>query len=622
VAKAIQKLPADRFPTAASFAEALVRPGMVDTTEYRTAAAPVARRIPRAAIAAGLVVVAALAGFLTVVVVRPSGSARIEPVGRFVIPLPEEARHTVVTGTTIALSPDGARAVYVGLDGQGNRRLFLRGLDQVTPSAIQGSELALQPFVAPDGLWVGFFRQNRIYKVPLTGGPVLPIAAADSGMAGASWGPTDQVVFATQGGLRLVPAAGGAPVALTVPDSGEAHRWPEFLPDGRHVLFTIRSGSDRLALVRVADGHITRFEQFGSHPRYVDAGYVVQATLEGTVLAVPFDARRLRVTGPAVPLVEGVSVGTGGASRLGVARNGTLVYATGGGGGARAIVRVSREGVTTPLTRELRDYAFPRVSPDGRRLAVAIAEAERSDIWTYDIEQGVLTRLTFDGSATRPFWTPDGRRIAFTVGTAGDDPDVFWVLADGSGVPEPLLAGPGRQLGDSWSPDGRTLLVHTNTAPGQNDIALLQLPDSGPATPLLATPADEAAPAVSPDGRWLAFTSNESLRYEVYLRSFPELGAKIQVSVNGGTEPRWSPTGRELFYRDGDRMMVVPVQFTPALRLGPRTELFRGAYPSNTYFPQYDVTPDGQHFVFPQGQDDGGTLVAVLHWFDQFRSRR
>jgi serine/threonine-protein kinase len=620
VLTALAKLPADRFATAAQFSEALGRTdfALPATRALPARAAAKARRWPLLAVSSvALVATAAAAwGWLRV---RPFVP---EPVARFSVPLPAAASSFNVGGITIAMSPDGSRIAYIGRDDHGVVQLYRRSLDQIEPAPIPGTRGASQPFFSPDGQWLGFLVQNKLQKVALAGGPPLTICNVDSGFGGAAWGSGDIIVLATNPGLRQVPGAGGEPTAVTRLDSARgdvSHLWPDFLPDGKTVLFTIRGrdGVDRLAAAKLAGGAVTRFTQAGSNPHYVTTGHVTLANSDGTIISVPFDARRVAIAGAAVPVAEAVPVGGGGVAKMGVSRSGSFAYA-GGSAGARSIVLVDRHGVAQAITTELREYASPRVSPDGRRIAVDLSERNGSKLWIWDIAQKTLTPLAFDNSAIRPIWTPDGRRLAYTRNDVGD---IFQVAADGSAPPESLLGMPGRQLADAWTPDGRTLFYHeNNAATTRNDIMYVSLDSARVRHVFLQTPADEFGPVVTPDGRWVAYTSDESSRAEVYVRSFPEPGGKVQVSLDGGDEARWSRDGRELFYRSGDRLMAAEVQSRPTFSVVRRTELFRGLFGSNQYHAQYDVMPDGRHFVMTQGPAASSDLIVVLHWFDQLRA--
>jgi eukaryotic-like serine/threonine-protein kinase len=631
VRKALEKLPADRFSSAAQFATALTNADLAPATAARGRPEPPVAAAPgtRARLFAMPLVPAAL---LTLLVLTSVGGAWgwlrsdafvPQPVVRFNLSLPDNARFVDEIATSIALSSDGTRMVYVGANEQSERQLYMRTLDQLEPVAIAGTRAAVQPFLSPDGQWVGFHTTGKLQKVAVAGGPALTIAATDSGVFGVSWGEGDVILFGTLRGIRRVPAAGGVPAHVTTPDSATelAHGFPHVLPGGKAALFQLRGTDnvDRVAVVTLRDGKVKRFDQAGTDPRYVRSGHVVLGSLDGTVVAVPFNLRKLEFTGPAVPVAERVIVGGIGAMELGLSAGGSFVYAS-GASGIRSLAHVGRNGVAQALSTEMRAYASPRFSPDGRLIAMEIAEGRGSAVWVFDIAQKTLTRLTFESDAVRPVWSPDGRYLIYTV--AGGDPDIYRIRADGSALAETLLVAPGRQLADDISPDGRYLVYHQNNAAStRNDIMLLSMDGTGAIRPYLQTPADEFAPAVAPNGRWLAYSSDESGRVEVYVRAFPEAGAKIQVSLDGGTEPRWSRDGRRLYYRNGDRMLAATVVSEAEFAVQQRTELFRGVYLDNRYHTQYDVARDGS-LVMTQGSQTSNDVITVLNWFDQFRGRR
>jgi len=630
VRRALEKLPADRFQSAAQFASALAHP---ELTPLPASQAPVAgaQSSPRSRrwtaprhtlpILAGLLLVSLAAGAWGWLRREPMVAA---PIARFAIMPPEDGRFVDAGGTGIAVSPDGSRFVYTGVNTAGLRQLYMRALGQLEPVPIAGTGGASAPFFSPDGAWLGFAASGRLHKVALSGGPALTICALDSGFFGASWGSNDIVVFATDNGLRQVPAAGGKPESLIQLDTTggvTGYRFPHFLPGGKAVLFQISAGLNTFApaAVTLADRRVKKFQLPGGDPRYVSTGHVVLSNTDGTITAAPFDLRSLEFRGAAIPVAEQVSVAIGGSAELGISPGGTLVYAS-GTGSARFVVEVNRGGSVRALTTEMRSYSSPRVSPDGTRIAVEITDAGASSIWVYEAAQTTLTKLTVSGPASRPIWTPDGSRLAYTSDVNGT-PDIGWIRADGSAMAETLLAVPGRQLADDWSPDGRWLAYHVNNASiSRNDIFLMSADSNRAVRPYLQTPNDEFSPAVSPDGRWLAYTSDESGRNEIYVRSFPEPAGKVQVSLDGGLEARWSRDGRELYYRNGDRMMAARVVTTPTFSVQNRGELFRGNFTSFPFHAQYDVTPDGR-FIMTQGPASSAALVVVLNWFDQLRGK-
>jgi serine/threonine-protein kinase len=360
------------------------------------------------------------------------------------------------------------------------------------------------------------------------------------------------------------------------------------------------------------------------------------------MMAVPFDPQRLTATGAAVPVVEGVLQSpVSGAAQYSFSATGSLVYVSGGVQGTQStLVWVGRNGAEQPLPAPAHAYTSPRLSPDGRRVAVGITESE-SHIWLYDLSQETLTRLTFEGNLNnRPVWTPDGKRIAFESNKEGPL-NLFWQLADGSGGLERLTTSADTQTPNSWSPDGQLLAFLEVTPTTGLDIWVLRMGDpsagSGqvPSTssgqvrktqPFLRTPFNEGAPRFSPDGRWLAYISDESGHIEIYVQPYPGPGGKWQISTEGGTEPVWNPNGRELFYRSGDKMMAVDIATQPSFAAGKPRVLSEGRYQASPLTASnYDVSSDGQRFLMVKRSESAGAaptqINVVLNWFEELKQK-
>ena len=626
VLKALAKVPADRFQTAAEFVDALARPGWALTTTAPDVAAPALGRLGRRAVRD--VAPWAVAGLATGLALWASLRARPEPparpVARFPLVLPPSAPLAEFSaGPTVAFSPDGSRIIYVSSASTGNQ-LFSRRLDQLDPVPLAGTQNARNPFFSPDGRWVAYFSGSKLYKLPLGGGPAAVVADVPGVAFGATWGTTDTIVFRLEKALMKVAAAGGAPQLLLQSDTsrGESYMFPHYLPDAKALLLQIRTkGVDRLGVLTLATGKLTRFEQPGSNPRYVSSGHVVVATRSGTLLALPFDASRLELTGSGVPVADGLVVGPGGGARMGMSRDGAFAYVS-GPVALRELVMVDRAGRARVLPAGPQAYIAPRVSPDGRQIAVEVAELDlvNSDVWVYDMAQHTRTRLTFDQSAHRPIWTPDGRRIVYSRGQFGQG-DLYWIPADGSGPAELLLVAPEDQWAGDVTPDGRTLLFRSGGGGPVRSIHTLSLQGPRTAQPFLANQFDNHSPSLSPDGHWVASVSNESGRLEVYVRPFPGSGGRWQVSLGGGSEPVWAPNGRELFYRNGTKMMVAAIALHPTFTVGTRRELFEGNYVNDPVYRSYDVTRDGQAFVMVRSPKPSADFIVVLNWFDQLREQ-
>jgi Tol biopolymer transport system component len=378
-------------------------------------------------------------------------------------------------------------------------------------------------------------------------------------------------------------------------------------------------GISKIAVYTLATGGLQPLTANGTRPRYASTGHLVFGQ-GGTLMAAPFDGQHMAVTGAPIPIVEGVmQFGSSGVAQYSFSDNGSLAYISGGNQAAqRALVWVDRKGGEQPLALRAGEFGNPRVSPEGRRIAVL----DQGQVWIYDIVRETLTRLTFDTSGNlNPTWTIDGKRVVFQ---AGSPSNMFEQPADGSGKPEQLRTSEFRDAPSSWSPDGQ-VLAFSETSPATGmDIWTLRSNDQR-AQPFLQTRFNEGAPRFSPDGRWLAYVSDESGRWEIYVQPYPGPGGKWQISTDGGREPVWNRNGRELFYRNGDKMMAVDVTADPTFSASKPRMLFEGNYqPAAQALPAYDVSPDGQRFLMtkPVKQAQVATQInVVLNWFEELKQK-
>jgi Protein kinase domain/WD40-like Beta Propeller Repeat len=535
----------------------------------------------------------------------------------------------------VAISPDGSHIVY-----RGNGRLLVRALDQLEPEALTGlGSVPRGVFFSPDGQWIGFVDGTTLKKVAITGGPAVTICSLDAAPRGATWEPDGAIIFATANtaaGLFRVSEGGGEPAVLTKPDrEGREtdHLWPEFLPGGQAVLFTITTsgGTDnaQVAVLDLRTGAQKIVVRGGSHAHYVESGHLVYAAA-GTLRAVRFDLQRLETTGTPVPVVpEVLTTTTGGGANFDVARNGTLVYLPGGiAATARTLVWLDRQGREQAIKAPPRAYAYPRLSPDEARIALDIRDQE-SDIWVWDLARETLTRLTFDPAPDRfPVWTPDSKRIIFASDRAGAA-NLYWQAADNTGMVERLTQSPNIQWPFSISPDGMRLVFEEQTASA--DLMALTLDKDRRTQPLVQSRMyTERNGEISPDGRWLAYQSNESGQYEIYVRPFPDVNSgRWQVSTMGGTNPLWARSGQELFYVAPDgALMRLPIERGPAWRSGTPTKLFDNNYAwvvAGFSGRSYDISADGRRFlaIKPATEQTGApsNLIVVQNWFEELKQR-
>jgi len=427
-----------------------------------------------------------------------------------------------------------------------------------------------------------------------------------------------------------VPETGGELEVVVPADSqGRRHSWVDVLPNGKGILFALAFSADWSAnTIHVADlatGDVRELAQ-GVMGRYAESGHLLYVRSDGTLMAAPFDQDRLQLTGMATPMVEGLQPTDWGAVDFAVSRNGSLLYRTGGEAARQRIVWVNREGVAQPVDPEWTgNFLSLALSPDGRLLAVGVEAG--TQLWIKDLQAGPLSRLTFEGTLNfRPSWTPDGQSVLFVSGEL-QDADLWIKRADGSRGAELLLDRERNVVEGIWSKDGQWLIFRTdNNNPGRGDILAVRTADST-IVELLASPdTEESSPALSPDERWLVYVSDESGRHEVYVRPFPNVDeTRWLLSAGGGSEPLWSHSGRELFYRSGNNDMVaVDILPGPTFSLGEQRVLFSMRdYEGVLRHQNYDVGPDDQRFIMIQLEegDVESDIVMVLNWFEELKAK-
>ena len=634
VRRCLAKSPDERWQTASDLHRELQwvaesRTTDVPRTDAEPRSASVWRRpISLGATVAGVVLAAVLAG--SAAWMWPRAQPSSPRIARLTMALPAEQTLTSLESPPVAISPMGTHVAYVAIGG-GRAQLYLRSLDSTDTTALAGTESAFNPFFSPDGQSIGFFADRKLKRISVAAGTIQVLCDAPDARGG-SWAPDGTIYFAATNisGISKVSATGGMPIEVTRLDRarGEvSHRWPQVLPGGAAVMFTVWTGPARderhVYVQRLDTGERTVVVQGGDTGRYMPTGHVVYARAD-ELFAVPFDIRGLHVSGQPARLRDVVrgSAGTEGAN-FAVSDSGTLVHLPGDMQRyERRLVWVDRDGRVEPLSAPPRFYnGNTAISPDGRLAAVDL-DAGTINIWIYDFSRGALAPLsTGSGSSQAPRWSSDGKRIAYR-GTRAGFRNLWSKTVDDATTEERLTSGDNVQTPGAWSADGQWLVYNEGDPATAGDIWAVQAAGERKPRVIVRTRFTESFPRLSGDSRWLAYTSDESSRDEVFVQPFPGPGARVQISTEGGTEPVWSRDGRELFYRDGDRMMAVQITTTPTFTAAAPRVLFEGRYvASPNAVAAYDVAADGRFLLVQPLHPDPPTnqIQVVLNWFEELR---
>jgi Tol biopolymer transport system component len=557
---------------------------------------------------------------------RREPAPAVEPIRFSIAPPPNTAFETVGPANIgpVTVSPDGRQIVFSATGIDGSRQLWLRPLDSLSARPLSGTENGASPFWSADSRSVAFFAYGELRRVEISGGPAVTICPAADGRGG-TWNREGVILFAPGpfGVIHRVPAAGGSSMPATRMDPNRhvtTHRWPHFLPDGRHFLFLAAShAATSLPNNTVLMGSLDSLEArplFEARSEAVySAGHLLYARAT-TVLARRFDLRRLALEGEAFPVAEGVRYDDLQIRALfSASETGTLAY-HGGGAELTRLAWLDRTGKQIGAVGVPGRYSRPRLSPDGQRVAVEVRDPGNDDIWLHDLSRGLANRFTFDPAEDRTaVWSPDGGSLFFSR-RSGDSLDFCLKPVTGSGAERRLAST--RLIGEvtDRSPDGRQIVLQTFGL-GTNaawDLSVFSIPD-GKVSPLLTSPFSETAGTFSPGGRWLAYFSNESGRFEVYVQPFPGPGGRWQISNAGGETPRWRADGRELYYvAPGGRLMAVEVKTGESFEAGAPRFLFQ-ANLRRLPGAQYDPASDGQRFLLNLSEEDRSLpATVVLNW--------
>ncbi len=535
----------------------------------------------------------------------------------------------------IAISPDGQSLAYCARS-QGGIHLYLRRLDQRQATKVPGTEGAYDPFFSPDGEWIGYFAASNLRKVSIRGGVSLPLAESIESRSG-TWVDQQTIVFAPHFGspLMRLPAEGGRAEAVTTLDVEKrerSHRWPDVIPGGEWVLFTIGTidspggyDASTIEAVSLKTGERRVLVKGGRMARYVPPGFLVFAR-GGVLFATPIDPGDPRVTEAPLPVLDGVGgEETSGASHFSVSQGGTLAYVPGATDELDELVWVNMEGKAEPVGAPLRQYDQVRISPDGTQLMLAAGPARSvGDIWLYSLERKTMTRVTFDQKCSCPCWMPDQRRIVYR--TEAGPYQIKVQLLDGSEPPLVIHSDPDPILVSGVTPDGTTVLFQKYGS-GNSDVLVVPIDGSAPARPLWEEPSAQYSGIVSPDGRWLAYASQEGGNDDIYVKPSSGRGGKWQVSVDGGIVPVWAPDGKAIYYVRDDAMMAVSIESDEAkITAGASRKLFD--FPPGRRAERdlrtFDIAPDGKRFVLMRSASPGmgrRQINVVLNWSEELKTR-
>jgi Tol biopolymer transport system component len=556
------------------------------------------------------------------------------------------AAAVVLTGA-VAISADGRTLAFVGRpSGDLVSSLYVRSLDRLDAQQLSGTDAAAMPFFSPDGHWIAFFSGTVLKKVATSGGAVVTLC--DSGPPrGGWWALDDSIVFASATGLYRVAGGGGTPQQIAAAEPARAPLVPQVLPNGRGILYTESANSDpasgTIVFRDLSGGSRKEVIQGGRWPRYLDSGHLTFVR-SGSLFAVPFDLGTLQLKGDPAPVVEGVfQSAIFSMPNAAISDNGTLVYqsSTVGASPQAPLMWLRRTGGLTPLRTTPAMFTHPRFSPDGRRVAMAIADGRQTDIWVYDWERDILTRVTTDLALDlSPVWTLDGTGIVFGSTRSGAAANLYWQRADGTGNAQRLTTSNIAQMPDSFAPDGRHLVFHAgDPATTRQMLGILPIESvtlegikSGETTTFVGGAFLKANPRFSPDGKWIAYAGNDTGMWEIYVQPFPGPGQRIQATNGGGNVVVWSPKQNELYYSSADQGRLMSVAFTTKdgafIPEKPRPwseATFAPTAPYSLLGPSFDIHPAGDRFVVapPSPAVDtpgrGGQVQLFFNLFEELR---
>lgn len=628
VRTALSKLPADRFATAAEYAATLNDPSLTATA--RAFSPAVRRKSRRETIILGAL--ALIGGIALGMLVRGPAESADGGLVRMMMSLPDSGGVLPVENIGIALSPDGNRIAYIGPSKYG-RMLWVREMSDFQGKPLVGTEGAQAPFFSPDGEFIGFFGRSSnattLQVIPAGGGMIRTIVGDSASVYGGSWGPDGHIYFISDRGISRVSAEGGATVVVARPDTAreiQEFNYPHVLPKGKGAIIQVWKGSapqNEIGALDLKTGKVTSIVK-GTYATFLPPDQLLYASADGRIFSLMFDEVKLAAVGKPVQVLEDVqSEARNGTAQFAVSKSGTLVFVPGASIN-REVVWVGRDGKRTPIdTTWTGSFNHLVLSPDGSRLALTIGGSGGEAVWVRRLSNGSLTRLTFSGSSNRPVWSPDGQSVAYLGARKGKRSG--WIRrADGSNE-EQLINKTAPLLDElSFAPDGNTLVLRTQgTTANTRKLLISTLGSDSAPRPLVRTDYDNFGAVLSPNGKWLAYVSTESRQEEVYVRPFPSVdSARWTISTKGGVEPLWSHSGRELFYRTSrGELMRVDVSTGASFQAGAPVTLFTDLQlNTDNRHRMYDISVDDRRFLMVGGvQKNSQVIGVVLNWGSEIR---
>ena len=618
VMTALAKTPADRFSDATEFAGALA-----GTVALPTAPMVQARKtsklstfIPWGIAAAALLL--AVAGSS----MRSRNDDTKRSAVKFMLSLADQSAVVQVTGSPFAMSADGKSVGYIGIRHLGGgSALSIRTLNDLTPRELPGTDNATQPAFSPDGKWIAYYDNNELRKISVDGGSAIKLA--DLGIVnGITWGSADEIIASSDGAIVSVPAVGGSPRIVSKIDSaaGEvAKRWPLALADGKTVLYSSftdgGTGNARIGVLKIDDakGLVTNLN--GTNPLAIIDGYLIYCNLNVGLMAVKFDPRNAKSDGEPVPALPGALIGGGGAFKGAMSQSGSVLYVE---GDAKTQLTLVGNGTERALRPGDDSYFFPRYSPDGKKIIIAIGQSAGRDIWIYEIASGTMQKVSNAGTINeRPEWSPDGQRILYRSNRdsidamwwqradMSDDPAILQKTAKGSGVWEGVI-----------SPDGKSMIVRIDGGPNlREDLFYRSLSGDTALKPFVTSRFLEAAPRFSPDGKWVAYTSNQSGSSQVYVTPFPGPGGRSLISAEAtAVTPVWTRDGKHLVYASGSQLIEATLSFAPELSVVSRKVVYEGSFATTSIHANFDIAPSQKEYLVLKNQFDNSQVVMIYDW--------